>query len=127
MVMRKLCSLIECLACSVLIAAGGRSTLRAQVSSTTADSTRQATAWAEEAVQQARSGKTEDALALFRKAVPLAPNNVPVLRDYAVVLGWGEHYKEAAQVIHQNSLIGRYANMPAAICSVATRKARSTS
>jgi tetratricopeptide (TPR) repeat protein len=101
MVMRKLCSLIECLGCCALIAAGGRSTLRAQESSTTADSTRQATAWAEEAVQQARSGKTEDALALFRKAVPLAPNSVPVLRDYAVVLGWGEHYKEAAQVIHQ--------------------------
>ena len=64
-----------------------------------AESTRQATALADQAVQQARAGKTEDALALFRQAVPLAPNNVPILRDYAVILGWGEHYKEAAQII----------------------------
>jgi len=99
--MRKTCSAFECFVCCGLIAAFSGSTLRAQPSSTTADSTRQAIAWAEEAVEQARSGKTDQALALFHKAVPLAANNVPVLRDYAVVLGWGEHYKEAAQVIHQ--------------------------
>jgi len=84
-----------------LIAIGSGNILRAQVSSATADSTRQAAALAEEAVQQARAGKTEDALKLFQQAIALAPNNVPVLRDYAVILGWGEHYKEAAQVIHQ--------------------------
>jgi tetratricopeptide (TPR) repeat protein len=73
--------------------------LRAQ--SGTAESARQATALAEEATRQARAGKTEDALALFRQALPLAPNNVPILRDYAVILGWGEHYSEATKVIRQ--------------------------
>lgn len=54
-----------------------------------------------QAVQNARNGKTEEALAQFRHALQLAPNNVPILRDYAIVLGWGEHYKEAIAVIHQ--------------------------
>ena len=73
---------------------------RAQDTSS-AEATRKAAALADEAVQQARAGKTEEALALFRQAVPLAPNNVPILRDYAVILGWGEHYKEASEVIHK--------------------------
>src|SRR5689334_3598835 len=83
--------------CYALLTIVGGSLLCAQDS--TAESTRQATALGDEAVQRARDGKTEEALALFRQAVPLAPNNVPLLRDYAVILGWGEHYKEAAQVI----------------------------
>lgn len=83
--------------CCALLTIVGGSLLCAQDS--TAESTRQATALGDEAVQRARDGKTEEALALFRQAVPLAPNNVPLLRDYAVILGWGEHYKEAAQVI----------------------------
>jgi len=66
-----------------------------------AEATRRATALADEAVQEARAGKTEEALALFKQAVPLAPNNVPILRDYAVILGWGEHYKEAAEIIRK--------------------------
>src|SRR5512138_1826925 len=74
---------------------------RAQTPATTAESTRQAVALAEEATRQARAGKTEEALALFRQALPLAPNNVPILRDYAVILGWGEHYSDAAKVIRQ--------------------------
>jgi tetratricopeptide (TPR) repeat protein len=84
--------------CCAVLAIGASGTLRAQA---TADSTRQAAALAEEAVQQARAGKTEEALALFRQAVPLAPDNVPILRDYAVILGWGEHYNEATTVIRK--------------------------
>jgi len=99
--MRNISNIVRYSACCALIAIVSASTLRAQVSSGTADSTRQAAALAEEAVQQARAGKTDDALKLFQQAIPLAPNNVPILRDYAVILGWGEHYKEAAQVIHQ--------------------------
>jgi tetratricopeptide (TPR) repeat protein len=83
----------------VAIAICSLGVLRAQ--SGAAESTRQATALAEEATRQARAGKTEDALALFRQALPLAPNNVPILRDYAVILGWGEHYSEATKVIRQ--------------------------
>ena len=56
---------------------------------------------AAQAVQKARDGKTEEALTQFREALRLAPNSVPVLRDYAIVLGWGEHYKEAIIVIRQ--------------------------
>jgi tetratricopeptide (TPR) repeat protein len=97
--MRKTFSLFRISACCVAIAVCSVGVLRAQ--STTADSTRQAAALAEEATQQARAGKTEDALALFRQALPLAPNNVPILRDYAVILGWGEHYLEATKVIRQ--------------------------
>jgi tetratricopeptide (TPR) repeat protein len=99
--MRKISSLFRYSACCALIAVGSGSILRAQASSSTADSTRRAAALAEEAVQQARAGKTEEALALFRQAIPLAPDNVPILRDYAVILGWGEHYSDAAQVIRQ--------------------------
>jgi len=99
--MRKISSIFQGLVCSALIAFSGGSILRAQVSESTADSTRQAAALAEEAVQRARAGKTEEALALFRQAVPLAPNNVPILRDYAVILGWGEHYSDATKVIRQ--------------------------
>lgn len=84
--------------CAV-IAICGAGVLRAQTN--TAESTRQAVALAEEATQQARAGKTEDALALFRQALPLAPDNVPILRDYAVILGWGEHYTETTKVIRR--------------------------
>lgn len=84
--------------CAAIVICGA-GVLRAQAN--TADLARQAGALAEEATQQARAGKTEDALALFRQALPLAPNNVPILRDYAVILGWGEHYSEAAKVIRQ--------------------------
>jgi tetratricopeptide (TPR) repeat protein len=85
--------------CYVVIAICGLGVLRAQ--SSTAEATRQATALAEDATQQARAGKTEDALVLFRQALQLAPNNVPILRDYAVILGWGEHYGDATKVIRQ--------------------------
>jgi len=85
--------------CCAAIAICSLSVLRAQ--SSTAEATRQATALAEDATQRARAGKTEDALMLFRQAIQLAPNNVPILRDYAVILGWGEHYTDAAKVIGQ--------------------------
>jgi tetratricopeptide (TPR) repeat protein len=96
--MRKTFSVFRFSAGCAVLAIGASGVLRAQA---TADSTRQAATLAEEAVQQARAGKTEDALALFRQAVPLAPDNVPILRDYAVILGWGEHYSEATKVIRQ--------------------------
>jgi len=97
--MRRTFSELRFSVCCAAIAICGAGALRAQVNA--ADSARQAAVLAEEATQQARAGKTEDALALFRQALPLAPNNVPILRDYAVILGWGEHYSEAAKVIRQ--------------------------
>jgi tetratricopeptide (TPR) repeat protein len=99
--MRRTFSLFRYSVCGAVIAIGGGSVLCAQASPSTADSTRQAAALAEEAVQQARAGKTEEALVLLRQAVQLAPNNVPILRDYAVILGWGERYSEATQIIRQ--------------------------
>jgi tetratricopeptide (TPR) repeat protein len=65
------------------------------------NSASEARSLADEAVKKARDGKTEEALAQFRQALHLAPNSVPILRDYAIVLGWGEHYKEAIAVIRQ--------------------------
>jgi len=97
--MRRTNNVFRSSVCCVAIAICSVGVLRAQ--SGTAESARQATALAEEATRQARAGKTEDALALFRQALPLAPNNVPILRDYAVILGWGEHYSEATKVIRQ--------------------------
>jgi tetratricopeptide (TPR) repeat protein len=72
----------------------------------------QSSAWdarslAEQALQKARDGKTEEALAQFRQALQLAPNSVPILRDYAIVLGWGGHYKDAITVIRQVSRLER--------------------
>src|SRR6185295_6167896 len=99
--MHRILNIFRYSAYCVLIAISGGTVLRAQASPNSAESTRQATALAEEGTRQARAGKTEDALAMFRQALLLAPNSVPILRDYAVILGWGEHYSEATKVIRQ--------------------------
>jgi len=54
---------------------------------------------ADEALLKARAGENSEALSLYRKALAIDPDNTAILRDYAVVLGWGEHYAEAITVI----------------------------
>jgi tetratricopeptide (TPR) repeat protein len=53
---------------------------------------------ASEALSLARSGKTEGALEIYKDLVASEPGNMPLLRDYAVVLGWAEKYQEAIPV-----------------------------
>jgi len=54
---------------------------------------------ADEATETARTGKFDDALSLYKRALDFAPNDISILRDYAVVLGWAEKYSEAVPVI----------------------------
>ena len=54
---------------------------------------------ADEALSKARAGKNSEALSLYRKALAIDPDNIAILRDYAVVLGWNEQYAEAITVI----------------------------
>jgi Tfp pilus assembly protein PilF len=74
---------------------------------TSRNSIQESRSLADQAVQKAREGKTEEALAQFREALKLAPNSVSILRDYAIGLGWGEHYKEAIAVIRQVTRLER--------------------
>jgi tetratricopeptide (TPR) repeat protein len=52
-------------------------------------------AYADVARELARSGATGEALALYRMALDLAPEEIALRRDYAVVLGWADRYAEA--------------------------------
>jgi tetratricopeptide (TPR) repeat protein len=54
---------------------------------------------ADQAVIQARSGDTEGALPLFQKALNTQPDDVSILRDYAVVLGWAGKYPQAIATV----------------------------
>jgi tetratricopeptide (TPR) repeat protein len=54
---------------------------------------------AEQATQIAREGKRDEALRLYREALAIVPEDISILRDYAVVLGWNEEYKKAIPVI----------------------------
>ncbi len=45
--------------------------------------------------QLARKGETSAALALYGDALRAAPGDLELRRDYAVVLGWAERYREA--------------------------------
>jgi len=54
---------------------------------------------ADEALSRARAGQNSEALSIYRKALAIDPDNTGILRDYAVVLGWGEHYAEAITAI----------------------------
>jgi tetratricopeptide (TPR) repeat protein len=56
---------------------------------------------ADEATDAARAGKFENALRLYTSALALAPNDVSILRDYAVALGWAEKYSLAIPVIRR--------------------------
>ncbi len=51
--------------------------------------------YADLARELARSGATGEALALYAMALNLAPEEIALRRDYAVVLGWAERYAEA--------------------------------
>src|SRR5688572_28347671 len=56
---------------------------------------------ADQATEAARSGRFDEALRLYNKALTLSPDNVSILRDYAVVLGWAEKYAEALPIIRK--------------------------
>jgi len=56
---------------------------------------------AEEATETARKGNFNDALRLYEKALAIAPDDISVLRDYAIVLGWAEKYPEAVSIIRK--------------------------
>jgi tetratricopeptide (TPR) repeat protein len=54
-----------------------------------------------EARDLARAGSRAEALAIYQSAVALAPNDMPTLRDYAMVLGWDGRYADAIPVIQK--------------------------
>jgi len=54
---------------------------------------------ADEALSKARAGQNKEALSLYRRALAIDPDNTAILRDYAVVLGWGEQYSDAITAI----------------------------
>jgi tetratricopeptide (TPR) repeat protein len=56
---------------------------------------------ASQATLIAREGKHEEALRLYREALAMMPDDMSILRDYAVVLGWNEEYKQAIPVIRR--------------------------
>src|SRR4030095_12236603 len=56
---------------------------------------------ADEATETARIGKFDDALRLYGRALAVVPDDISILRDYAVVLGWAEKYSEAVPVIRR--------------------------
>src|SRR5438045_853056 len=56
-------------------------------------------ALADQAVTKARSGDTEGALPLFQKALDAQPDDVSILTDYAVVLGWAGKYPQAIATV----------------------------
>jgi len=56
---------------------------------------------ADQALAKSRAGLREEALQLYKQAVAEEPNNVAILRDYAVVLGSTGKYSEAIPVIRK--------------------------
>ena len=54
---------------------------------------------ADQATETARAGRLDDALRLYTSALVQAPDDLSILRDYAVVLGWAERYSQAIPVI----------------------------
>ena len=54
---------------------------------------------ADQATETARSGRLDEALRVYGNALALAPDDLSILRDYAVVLGWAEKYSETIPVI----------------------------
>lgn len=61
----------------------------------------QAQSIADEALLKARSGQLAEALTLYKRALTQEPNNVAVLRDYAVVLGNAGKYSEALPLVRK--------------------------
>src|SRR5688572_7190343 len=61
----------------------------------------QARTIADQATEAARSGRFDEALRLYNNALTLSPDDISILRDYAVVLGWAEKYAEAVAIIRK--------------------------
>jgi Flp pilus assembly protein TadD len=58
-------------------------------------------ALAEKAREMARSGASHEALPLYEKAVEMAPREMAIWRDYAVVLGWANKYPESIRAFER--------------------------
>ena len=56
---------------------------------------------ADQALSKARSGQVEEALRLYQQALAQTPDNVAILRDYAVVLGSAGKYADALPVVRK--------------------------
>jgi tetratricopeptide (TPR) repeat protein len=56
---------------------------------------------ADQALEKARGGRHEEAFELYRHALTEDPNNVAVLRDYAVALGWAGKYSDALSIVRK--------------------------
>ena len=71
------------------------------ISTAGAQSIDEARAMADQATTKARAGQTNEALQLYARALVIAPENMEILRDYAVVLGWAGQYSTAIPVIRK--------------------------
>jgi Flp pilus assembly protein TadD len=56
---------------------------------------------ADQAVAMARLGDANGALPLFAKALDATPDDISILRDYAIVLGWAGKYSESMPVVRK--------------------------
>lgn len=56
---------------------------------------------ADRATQAAREGRRDEALRIYKDALASAPDDISILRDYAIVLGWDEKYDAAIPVIRR--------------------------
>jgi tetratricopeptide (TPR) repeat protein len=56
---------------------------------------------ADRALTASRAGQTEEALGLYRLALAAEPENVAILRDYAVVLGNAGRHKDALPIVQK--------------------------
>ena len=54
---------------------------------------------AAEALALARAGNTERAIEMYRSLAARDPNNMAVMRDYAIVIGWSGKYQDAIPVV----------------------------
>ena len=70
----------------------------------------QARSLADQALVKARAGETTEALRIYETALRASPEDVAILRDYAVVLGWAGQYPRAIATIKQ--LRGKQKDQP---------------
>jgi len=66
---------------------------------------------ADRALAASRAGQVEEALTLYRTALAAEPENVAILRDYAVVLGNAGKYQDALPIVRK--VVSLDANQPA--------------
>ncbi len=55
----------------------------------------------EQALAKAVAGDTAEALRLYESVLSVLPEDIPILRDYAVVLGWAGDYPQSIQTIRK--------------------------